>query len=104
MLHLVHDPRSTTPLTTLTTSPAPVRAMATTGTHNYAQQLGIHNHWAPIVFAIFYFFVFLYNVFRSIRNHGSANVYRGLALFALSKFPCCCLVGREADQNALQFV
>jgi hypothetical protein len=56
---------------------------------DYAQVFGIHNRWAPPLFAVFYFFVFLYNIFRSIRNHGSANIYRGLAFFALSKLLAC---------------
>jgi hypothetical protein len=59
---------------------------------NNVQEFGIHNRWAPILFSVFYLFTFMYYLFRSIRNQGSANVYRGLALFSLSKFlslPLC---------------
>jgi len=48
---------------------------------NYSQALGIHNKWAPIVFAVIYFFIFLYYVTQAIRRH--AIIYGALAFFSL---------------------
>lgn len=50
---------------------------------NYRDVLGIHNKWAPILFAVLYFFLFIYYVAQAIRRH--AAIYGGLAFFSAGK-------------------
>ncbi|KAJ7027142.1 hypothetical protein C8F04DRAFT_1123212 [Mycena alexandri] len=47
---------------------------------NYAQIIGIHNKWAPIVFAVIYALVMVWYSVQAIRRHGW--VYGFLALFS----------------------
>ncbi|KAG8863272.1 hypothetical protein FRB96_008763 [Tulasnella sp. 330] len=49
-------------------------------TNNYAQALGIHNKWAPILFAVLYFFLMIWYIIQIFRRHRS--VYSGLAFFS----------------------
>lgn len=48
---------------------------------NYAQEFGITNKWAPILFAVLYFFTFCWYTFQFVRRRSS--IYGALALFSI---------------------
>jgi len=48
---------------------------------NYAQEFGISNKWAPILFAVLYFFTFCWYTFQFVRRRSS--IYGALALFSI---------------------
>ncbi|KAG9010349.1 hypothetical protein FRB93_004188 [Tulasnella sp. JGI-2019a] len=64
---------------------------------NYAQALGIHNKWAPIVFAVLYFLLMIWYLIQAIRRHRS--VYGGLVVFSALRVVAYSLRAAMANNN-----
>jgi len=64
---------------------------------NYDPILGITNKWAPIVFAVLYFFIFIYYISQAIRRH--ASIYSGLAFFSLLRIVAFSLRAAMANNS-----
>jgi len=69
---------------------------------NYAQALGIHNKWAPIVFAALYFLLMIYYTVQAMRRH--RDVYGGLAFFSAVRVVAyslrAAMANRSKDANS----